>query len=853
VGSQLVVGTRGGDVFGLDIDTGMTTWAYNVGEPIAFQPAVANGWVYLATARGKVLGLEVGDPSLDGWHMWGGNAEHNGLSAHEAPAPEEPPPPQGTLRLGGASRRGVAPTGATFPLLHTSVSSDVTGAVARVTVEQRFTNPYDHPVDAEYLFPLPANAAVDAMDLHVGARVIHGALQRRAEARQTFQRARVRGRTAALLEQERPNLFRQAVANIRPGEPLRVVLRFAQTVPWRDGRYEFVMPLATGSRYTPGQGGSTPERPAGDVDLRVRVDLGTALDEVTSASHPISVTRDGDAATVTLTQGRALPDRDFLLRYRPRGETVTPSVLARRDGSDGFFTLLLHPDAGAPEASLTPRELVFVMDTSSSMRGTPMTQARALVTRALERLRPEDTFRLVRFSDLVSELSPAPLAPTAENLARARTWVQELRAAGATEMLPGLRAALTAPAPTDARMRVVVLVTDGYLGNEREVLGSLTQDLGAARVFSFGVGGAVNRYLLEQVAELGRGVSEVVTPSEDPNAAAERFHARIARPFVTDLAVDWGGLDVREVYPRALPDVFADQPVRVQGRFGRGGEGTVRLTGRVRGRPWAHSVRVSLPSAEGGHEAIPSVWARARIHDLTTAMLLGETPALREEVTRLALRFGLVSDYTSFVAVDEEGPAGTRGLVPGASANVGTGGGSGYGYGFGAMAARSVGVGGGGSAYGSIGLGDLGSVGRGMGAPSVRYPMALSGSVQAAPMVAAAASVVTGTLNAEAIRAVVRRNIAQLRTAYERALRARPDVRGRVVVRFVIGQDGRVLGAEVTQNTTGEDSLGTDLAAAVRTWLFPSLPPESGTVIVSYPFQFEPAEAPAPAPTTTPP
>lgn len=854
VGSQLVVGTRGGDVYGMDIDTGMTTWAYHIGEPIAFQPAVANGWVYLATARGKVLGLEVGDPSLDGWHMWGGNAEHNGLSAHEPAAPEEPTPLQGTLRLRAATaRRGSAPAPTEgFPLLHTSVSAEVSGVVARVTVEQRFTNPYDHPVDAEYLFPLPANSAVDAMDLHVGARAIHGTIQRRAEARQTYQRARARGRTAALLEQERPNLFRQAVANIRPGEPLRVVLRFAQTVPWRDGRYEFVMPLATGSRYTPGQGGSTPERPPGDVDLSARVDLGTALEEVTSPSHPITITHTGDTVGVTLTQGRALPDRDFLLRYRPRVETVTPSVLARRDGDDGFFTLLLHPDAGAPDSAVTPRELVFVVDTSSSMRGAPMTQARALVSEALRRLRPEDTFRVVRFSDATSELAPAPLAPTAENLARARAWVESLRAAGATEMLPGLHAALGAAPPADARMRLVVLITDGYIGNEREVLAALTRDLGASRVFSFGVGGAVNRYLLEQVAELGRGVSEVVTPSEDPSAAAERFHTRIARPFVTDLAVDWGGLDVREVYPRALPDVFADQPVLVHGRYAQGGEGTIQLSGRVRGRAWTQRVRVSLPRAPGGHEAVPSVWARARIHDLSTAMLLGETPALREEVTRLALRFGLVSDYTSFVAVDEEGSVGGRAMVPGASANIGSGGGYGYGYGSsGGLGMLGAGSGGSGYGYGTIGLGSVGTVGRDSAAITRSYPMALEARVTAAPMVAAATPVVTGTINADVIRAVVRRNIAQVRAAYERALRGHPDARGRVVVRFVIGEDGRVLGAEVTENTTGDPAVGADIASAVRSWLFPAPPPGSGVVVVSYPFQFEPSEAPSAAPTHT--
>jgi len=651
VGSVLVVGTREGDLFGLDIDTGETTWAYNVGEPIAFQPTVANGWAYVTTARGRVIGVEIGDATFDGWHQWGGNAVHNGPAARDPLPPEAPSPTHGTLRAVGADGRP-------FPTMRTTVHADVSGIVARVEVEQSFSNPFDHPVDAEYLFPLPSDAAVDAMEMRIGARVVRGDIRRRDEARQVYNAARAAGRTAALLEQERPNLFRQSVANVRPGETVRVALRFAQTVPFENGRYEFAFPLATGSRYTPGQGGATPTRPDGDVDMHVRVDLGLPLAEVSSPSHAITASADGSTAqTVALTAGAARPDRDYVLRYRPRVQQIAPAVLATRNGNEGFFTLALHPDVAVAEADIASRELVFVVDTSSSMRGAPLAHAQAVMRRAIERLRPTDTFRVVRFSDQTAELSPAPLVATDANRTRALEFVQHLQAAGATDMMPGLQVALRGSVPRGV-VRMVVLLTDGYIGNESQVLAAVSRDLGTARVFAFGVGAAVNRYLLERLTEVGRGHLEVVLPSEDAQAAADRFHTFIARPLLTDVRIDWAGLDVGDVYPRTLPDLFADRPLVVHGRFGRAGDGDVRITGVVRGQPWARTVHVSLPARADDHEALPSVWARARMHDLENVLVFGETAELRTQMTTLGLSFGMVTPYTSFVAVDDA-PAAT--------------------------------------------------------------------------------------------------------------------------------------------------------------------------------------------------
>jgi Ca-activated chloride channel family protein len=844
VGSQLVVGTRGGDLYGMDIDTGATTWAYHVGEPIAFQPVVAGGWVYAATARGKVVGIEVGDAAFDGWHMWGGNAKHTGPLPAEANATGAPPddrPTQGTLRVAGAEAER-------FPLVHTRVGVEVAGHVARFTVEQSFSNPRTQPADAEYLFPLPSDAAVDAMDLHVGERVIHGDIARREEARRTYATARAQGRTAALLEQERPNLFRQAVANIRPGEPVRVVLRFAETVPWHDGTYELVMPLATGSRYTPGAGGVTPTRPPGDVELRATVDLGVELADVSSPSHALATRRlDGAKTEVSLAQGAALPDRDFILRYKPRVDTVAPAFVARHDGREGFFALQLHPDVSAPDEAITPRELVFVVDTSSSMRGRPLDHARAVMRRAVERMRPTDTFRVMGFSDTVAALSPTALTATDENRARARTWIDGLQAAGSTEMVTGLRAAL-AGADDPMRVRMVVMLTDGYVGNEREVFAAVQSSLGTSRVFAVGVGSAVNRYLLEELAEVGRGSLDVVTLSEDPAAAAERFYAKIDRPYLTDVQVDFGALDVAGVHPRVIPDLFADRPLTLVGRYARAGDGDVTVRGRIRGRQWSRTLHVTLPasvsdagaSVNMARGALPSVWARARVRDLSRAMLLGETDALKGEVTDLGLRYGLVTPYTSFVAVDVAGPSAgvshrvhdgsTRGSGPLGVAGIGSaassfGGLSGTGYGMGAPAPARQGV------FDML----VQAEGRAPAAPS---PSAAPEPVtERAP--SARVEVGSGDLDRDSLRAVFTRNAGSVRAVYERALRANPAAHGTIVLSLTIAPDGHVEDVTITRDDLHQPELIAGILAAIRRWQFP---PHAGTesIRVAFPLHFEP-------------
>ncbi len=696
VGSQLFFGTLEGQVYAADIDTGMIQWAYDIGEPVVFQPIVAQGWLYVATGRGNLIGLEIGDHMVDGWHMWGGNAQHAGLV--ETAGTLDPHllasldrPGQGTMRVGrfeertGASPEEIAAearaaaeaaeaTDATpappedphpdLPLVSTNVEATVSGMVARVNVTQSFTNDNDRPIEALYLFPLPADSAVDDMEMIIGDRVVRGQIKRRAQARQTYEAARAEGRRAALLEQQRPNLFAQRVANIAPGERIDVRLSYVQALPFEDGAYELVYPMVAPNRYDPsdpsaalGEVGEV--RQANGISIALDIDAGLPLGAIESPTHDIAIEREGSqGAKVRLEDAGQIANRDFVLRYDVSGETPRASVMAHRAaGADeaGHFSLVVQPPAAPADDTVTPREIVFVVDTSSSMKGRPMEHARAVMRRALGTVRASDTFQVLAFSDRVVSLGSRPLAWSEENITRAESFVDGIRATGSTEMIPAIEAALNTEDDGDDRLKLVVLVTDGFIGNEAEVLRSIAENLGETRLYTFGVGNNTNRFLLERASEIGRGRSVVATLSEDPEAVAERFAALVDKPVFTDVEIDWGGLEVSDVYPRRLPDLFAGKPLVVHGRFARGGRAEVKVRGSVNGRRFERVVPVELPneSTDDTNAAHATLWARAAVHDRMNRIFLRDDPELIEEVTDLGLRYRMVTQYTSFVAVEE--------------------------------------------------------------------------------------------------------------------------------------------------------------------------------------------------------
>ena len=569
-----------------------------------------------------------------------------------------------------------------FPLKHTDVQVEIAGFLSRVHVTQQFENPYADKIEAVYVFPLPNRAAIDDMTLTVGDRVVRGKIKRREEARAIYEAARAKGHVAGLLDQERPNIFTQSVANIMPGEHVTVKISYVETLKYEDGSYELVFPMVVGPRYIPGQptgklGGGwaydtdqvsdasritplvTPPgtRAGHDISITVSLDAGLPVERLHSSSHTIKVERSSESKIVIRLENEAeIPNKDFILTYDVAGRKIEDAVLTYLDGNDGFFALILQPPDRVTAEDVTPKELVFVLDTSGSMSGFPIEKAKETMSLALKNLYPHDTFNLITFAGNTRILFPEPVPATRANLSKAQDFLKSRSGGGGTEMMKAIRAALESSDDQD-HIRIVCFMTDGFVGNDLAIIDEVRKHPNA-RVFSFGIGSSVNRFLLDKMSEHGRGEVEYVGLDDDGSAAARRFHERVRNPLLTDLSVDWGGLPVEDVYPKRLPDLFSAKPVIITGRFTATSSGVVRLHGNLAGRPVTRKIHVNLAASGSEHEVLATLWARTRIADLMSQDYRGVQNGnlrseMREAITQLGLDYRLMTQFTSFVAVEE--------------------------------------------------------------------------------------------------------------------------------------------------------------------------------------------------------
>ena len=689
------------------------------------------------------------------------------------------------------------------PLEHTDVAIRVDGFLADATVTQRFHNPYASKIEAVYLFPLPAHAAITELTITIGERTIRGAIHERGKAQRIYEAARDRGVVAALMTQERPNLFTQSLANLEPNATIDVTIRYVEQLAYDRGGYELVFPMVAvprvgGEAHVQPQVLPAGQRSAHDIALSVELDAGVAIENLASPSHRIVV----DGPRIHLAPGDTIPNKDFVLRYQVAGAAAKFGALSHRDGGEGSFLFLAQPPA-AP-AAITPREIVFALDTSSSMRGAPLAKAKELIGKVLATLRPDDTFQIVRFDDSASALGPGPIANKPANVALALDWLARLDAAGGTEMTTGIAAALALP-HDPARLRIVAFVTDGYVGNEDEILRDVGLHAGAARLFAFGVGSAVNRYLLDELAAIGRGTAQVVRPDEDTAAAVEAFRARIAAPVLTDIAIDWGDLAVTDLAPHAVPDLFAGQPLVVSGHYAHGGRATVTVHGRQDGREVSFAVPVTLAEHDAARPAIATVWARRRITELSRELIKKDDPARVAEIIALSLRHHLLTRYTAFVAVDESrrttGDA-RRVVVP-VEVPEGVAG----------IGAKSAGYGGG------------VSYGYAAGHSYVHYATAPMALVISSPQV-------RGDLDKSILKRYVKRALPKVQYCYERELQSKPALAGTVMAQFLVGADGHV----ISSTASGVDEkVASCIADVIKAIDFPAAP-DGGNVQVNYPF-----------------
>lgn len=546
------------------------------------------------------------------------------------------------------------------PLKQTNVQAEISGFLSRVKVTQEFENNFAEKIEAVYVFPLPNNAAVDDLTMRIGERVVRGKIMKREEAREVYEAAKSNGQVASLLDQERTNIFTQSVANILPGEKILIEISYVETLKYDGGSYEFVFPMVVGPRYNPSSVGDASKikpliaeaRAGHDISISVNLDAGVPIDSLVSKSHEIeSQMLSASNYSVRLKNEKTIPNKDFTLKYDVTGKRIEDAILTHRSEKGGYFTLILQPPDNPRVEDVTPKEIVFVLDTSGSMSGFPIEKAKESMKMALDGLNPQDTFNLITFAGDTHILFEKPVAANAENLKMAQDFLQSRKGSGGTEMMKAIRAAL---APTDSQqhLRIVCFMTDGYIGNEGEILSEI-QKHPNARIFSFGIGSSVNRMLLDKMAEEGKGEVEYVSLKDDGTAAAKRFHERVRSPLLTDISLDFGDLQIADVYPQKINDLFSAKPVVVHGRYTKGGNGTIKLKGKSFGREVVREIAVNFPENEPRHDVLATLWARTRIDDLTKQDYQNTKPEIREQITNLGIEYRLLTQFTSFVAVEE--------------------------------------------------------------------------------------------------------------------------------------------------------------------------------------------------------
>ena len=562
------------------------------------------------------------------------------------------------------------------PTLDTHVDLRVTGMVARATVRQAFTNPAAAWAEGVYVFPLPEDAAVDHLRMRVGDRVIEGQVRERAAAKAEYEQAKQQGRRTSLVEQERPNVFTTSIANIPPGAAITVEIEYQQVVAYDAGQYRLRFPMVVGPRYIPGEpAGATgtgwawdtyqvpdasritppvehPSRgPINPVTLRVELDPGVPLARLESSYHPIQTAPLAAGKTlVELLQGPVPADRDFELVWQPAVEAApTAALFAEQRGEETFALLMVMPPAlSALADARAPREVVFVIDNSGSMAGASMDQAKAALTMALGRLQSTDAFNVIRFNHTTDAVFGGALPATPLNRRAAVQWVGALRASGGTEILPALRRALDAH-EHPGRLRQVVFLTDGAVGNEARLFGVIRERLGDSRLFTIGIGSAPNSHFMREAARLGRGTFTFIgSPTEVQDRMSALFR-KLESPAVTDLRVELPGGARAALLPDRIPDLYSGEPVVVTLKA-RALPPVVTVRGNVGATPWRQDVAVHAAEPGAG---LSAHWARAQIAALLDRRHAGASEDdTRTAVIRVALEHHLVSAYTSLVAVD---------------------------------------------------------------------------------------------------------------------------------------------------------------------------------------------------------
>lgn len=562
-----------------------------------------------------------------------------------------------------------------LPLKDTHVDISVSGVIADVKVRQIYRNEGTRPINASYVFPASTRAAVYAMRMQIGNEIIVAKIKEREQAKKDFEEAKEEGKSASLLEQQRPNVFSMSLANIMPQEQVEIELRYTELLIPTDNVYELVFPTVVGPRYASPENGNkkddkfvaTPylhqgQKPTSELHILTKIFAGVPIYDLSCPSHQINPQwHSQGVAQLTLDDSDPFQgNRDFLVRYRLAGDQIASGLLLFKGTDENFFLYMAQPPKRVATEAIPPREYIFVVDVSGSMDGFPLNTSKRLLKDLIGNLRPTDLFNVVLFAGDSAVLSPQSLQANEANVANAIRFIEQQRAGGGTELLPAIKEAMSMPRQ-DGISRSVVLVTDGYISGEQGVFEHIRANLNRCNVFAFGIGGSVNRYLIEGVAKAGMGEPFIVTEETEAGATAAKFREYIQTPVLTDIQVRSVGFDTYDVNPMHFPDLFAQRPIILFGKWRGPLAGTIELTGKTGQGDFVSRFDVASSQPDEGNSALRYLWARSRIAELSDYGSSDVSEEEAKQITALGLKYNLLTQYTSFIAVREivTNPTGT--------------------------------------------------------------------------------------------------------------------------------------------------------------------------------------------------
>ncbi|MBT8230190.1 MAG: VWA domain-containing protein, partial [Bacteroidia bacterium] len=548
-----------------------------------------------------------------------------------------------------------------FPLLSTSVDVNITGPIADVVVKQSYKNDGTVPIEAVYVFPASTRAAVHHMEMQIGERRIIAEIKEKQKAQQIYVEAKEEGKRASLLQQHKPNVFQMNVANIMPGEEINVILKYVEFIIPENQSYRFIYPTVVGPRYTnhTEEESSFEQNPfmrAGNsptytFDINVGINMPFPIIDIGSKSHTTDINYySASFAEVQLAASEIYGgNRDFVLEYNLSGAAIASGVHTYDTGSEKFFLCQVEPPDLDYKPEINAREFIFVLDVSGSMHGFPLDIARELMRNLLNQMRPTDRFNILFFSGGSFALNPASIEATQSNIQNAFFQMESYSGSGGTQLLPALRKALSFP-KQEGFSRSFVIVTDGYVAVEEATFNLISNSLGDANFFTFGIGSGVNRYLIEGMANVGRGIPFIVTERKHARKEARKLKRYIESPVLTDIEIKGSNIEILDVIPEKTPDLLAERPIYYFGKYKGGANSSFIISGMSGTEKWTKTLELPLPSAD--NDVLPFLWAREKIRLYDDFNTLNTQEYRIREITALGLEYNLLTKYTSFVAVD---------------------------------------------------------------------------------------------------------------------------------------------------------------------------------------------------------